>query len=714
MIFIIGSILNDLLLWSGEQLSTGLSASVAAPEPQESLHLIKNAFTIVLFLLGVAMAIFIYFNLRNNRKRKPTHLFSGIDNQSENKEPDKKVQNTTILDAFPVPTCICKGDGTITYSNTAFATVFGSLPGHMKSLSLFNILPAHITSFISFENDEPLSSPNGFYSPNTKTRYLVNWQKNTKNGTQKSFLITLEKMVEVEHMDQHLEKSKLLIRSILDHLPYPIIIEDKGGCILEINKPACIMHGMERESLIGRKISDLSPDDLEEEISARQQSLSNQNGVCFRSVTYPQNGQPLPVEIQVQKTDYFGIPALFLTLKDLTESIEKKKELDEFKIKAEESDRLKSSFLSNLSHEVRTPMNTIMGFAELLAEAEIDAKERKEFIRLIRHSGKELINQINNMIDFAKIEAGLINLKVEICDYETLFHRLHEYATEEIGTEKDIKLFFELPPELIKNAIATDISRLKQILKIFLSNALKYTTSGVIEIGVRTKAPQLYEFYVRDTGFGIAEEKHRQIFEKFRQVNDTYSREFSGMGLGLSIASRLIQFLGGHQWVISEPGKGSEFRCAIPDLLFPTGSPVLQVSCGPSTVINKVMIVSPTDTIYQELCHDSKPVNYQIFWAQNAQEMKSMLLSNNIKYLLIAVDQLPFWQELLNKIRSIDAKVQLIGISDQLDIRRKARLISMGLNDAIKTPVSIPVLLNILERNDYMALHVLTTSFNQN
>src|SRR5690554_3399661 len=140
-------------------------------------------------------------------------------------------------------------------------------------------------------------------------------------------------------------------------------------------------------------------------------------------------------------------------ISDLSEAIEKKKELDEYKIKSEESDRLKSSFLANLSHEVRTPMNSILGFAELLAEPDINAKERKEFIRLIRQSGKELLSQINNMIDFSKIEAGLIQLKVEICNFETLFHQLHEFWLEESQNTNEVKLFFELPPKFSATAL---------------------------------------------------------------------------------------------------------------------------------------------------------------------------------------------------------------------------------------------------------------------
>src|SRR5690554_8084288 len=124
-------------------------------------------------------------------------------------------------------------------------------------------------------------------------------------------------------------------------------------------------------------------------------------------------------------------------------------------------------------------MNSILGFAELLAEPDINAKERKEFIRLIRQSGKELLSQINNMIDFSKIEAGLIQLKVEICNFETLFHQLHELWLEESQNSNEDKLFFELRPEIQRDGIASVRSRLKPILKVFLSNSIKFTPNEV-------------------------------------------------------------------------------------------------------------------------------------------------------------------------------------------------------------------------------------------
>jgi PAS domain S-box-containing protein len=713
-IYIATSLLNTLktISWLTVNILT------VQPDGGYSVEHFKTTYLMAVFAVGVVMAIFLVYNYRNNLKRQKSrqnlNLSIPPSTKSLNDEPFK------ALDDHPTPSAICRNDGIIIYVNKIFASVFGSSPGNMQHLLIYNILPAHIGSTLSDafkeSNQETIESMSGFYSPTNKTRYKLVCKKCCKNVTDSpNILVTLEKMPHHDEVPAASgDESKEVLLQLLNIAPYAIFIEDYEGRILEVNNRACEMQGLERHELVGKVLEEISPGDFRKEMAQRQQFIASDSNIVFKSITYPKNNSPIPVEIQVAKIKYFGKEALIFAMHDLSDSIEKKKELDEYKIKAEESDRLKSSFLANLSHEVRTPMNSIMGFSELLAESDITEKERKEFIKLIRQSGKELLTQINNMIDFSKIEAGLVQLKIEICNFETVFHQLHEYWLEENRRENEVRLFFELPQEMLRNGIASDRLRLKQILKVFLSNSIKYTKHGVIEIGVRSKAPQLYEFYVRDTGLGIPEDKHRQVFENFRQADDTNERQFSGMGVGLSVASRLIQFLGGHQWVVSEPGKGSEFRFLLPDLLAPQRSPFLQVSCGPVTMLNKLMVVAPSEEIYQDLCQNSRPVNYQVFWAQNAQEMKSMLLSNNIRSIIIAVDQLPFWQEMLPKIRNINNSLLLIGVSNQLDTKRKERLISMGLDEVIRTPVNIPILLNILERKEVTSMNILSTVFHQN
>lgn len=619
------------------------------------------------------------------------------------------------INYFPQPAALCTSEGIVICTNTQFSNIFGSIPQNMKDLLIFNILPSHISTRINLSLNQAGKIHSLFYSPNTNERYYVRWeQSNPDIYPINSFWILLESEPEAESQQtEPIQTQEDLLQNIIDVYQSAIFIEDFNGMLLLANKKACNLQGISSEQLKSEIITNHSLSEFRDKFLA-EKTIAIDAPVIFKAIYYSYKGKSLPVEIQISEIVYFDRPAICYVLKEITDVIDLKKELDNYKLKADESDRLKSSFLANLSHEVRTPLNTILGFAELLAEPDLNKNEKDEYLFLVRDSGRSLINQINNMIDFAKIEAGLINLKIDLYNIETLFHHLHEYASEEFFNRDDIKLYFELPEEISNNNIVTDKYRLKQILKIFLSNALQHSKKGDIEVGAYLRAPELYEFYVRDTGIGIPEHKHSQIFENFRQATDENIKSFNGMGIGLSIASRLIQFLGGHQWVVSKPGEGADFRCVIPDSIYKIHSPRLQVSTGPSTLIKKVMIISPSVEIYKHLCKDSKPINYQVFWAKNAQEMKAMLLSNKIRIILIDIDEITFWQEIVNSIKEIDKELPIIGISDTIDAKRKERLITMGLSNVLRKTINIPILINILERNKTPQLNLLTSIFNKN
>ncbi len=679
----------------------------------QDVSTIKSSLISILTILGIAILIFVIFNFfKNSKKRKSKPLFL---KNSFLKKSSKKNDLQNIINYLPQPSALCTSDGIVIHTNTLFSNIFGSIPQNMKDLLIFNILPSHISTHINFKSHPFGKNSSLFYSPNTNERYYVRWEKaNAEKYPEDSFWILLEREPEIENLSaEPVQTQEDYLQNIIDVYKSAIFIEDFNGMLLLANKKACEIQGVSSEQIKSEIITNHSLSEFRNKFIS-ERVMTVHSPLSFKAIYYSHTGKAIPVEVQISEIVYFDRPAISYVLNDISDKIDLNKELENYKLKSDESDRLKSSFLANLSHEVRTPLNTILGFAELLAEPDLNKNEKDEYLFLVRDSGRSLINQINNMIDFAKIEAGLINLKIDSYNIETLFHHLHEYASEEFFNREDIKLYFELPEEISNNNIVTDRYRLKQILKIFLSNALQHSKKGVVEVGVYLRAPELYEFYVRDTGIGIPEHKHAQIFEKFRQVDDENIKSFSGMGIGLSIASRLIQFLGGHQWVVSKPGTGSDFRCVIPDSVHKIHSPRMQVSTGPSTLINKVMVISPSFTIYSNLSKDSKPINYQVFWAQNAPEMKAMLLSNKIKVILIDIDEITFWHEIVNSIKEIDKDIPLIGLSNTIDAKRKERLITMGLSNVLKKTINIPILINILERNESPQLNLLTSIFKKN
>nr|WP_320118455.1 ABC transporter substrate binding protein [uncultured Marinifilum sp.] len=250
----------------------------------------------------------------------------------------------------------------------------------------------------------------------------------------------------------------------------------------------------------------------------------------------------------------------------LTEIKASNKKLAKAKIIAEESSRLKSAFLANMSHEIRTPMNAILGFTELLSGDNVEDSKRKRFISIIQKNTNSLLRLISDILDISKIETNQLKIIIDAYKISDLFESVksnYESMLDQNGNKKlDFKISLPETNEIIE--ISTDIIRLQQVFSNLLENSLKFTNQGEIEIGYMVKGKYL-EFFVRDTGIGIEENKQAIIFDRFRQAElDANTRKYGGTGLGLAICKSLIELLGGTIRMKSKLNKGTIFYFTIP------------------------------------------------------------------------------------------------------------------------------------------------------
>jgi len=243
---------------------------------------------------------------------------------------------------------------------------------------------------------------------------------------------------------------------------------------------------------------------------------------------------------------------------------ERTKELEDAKLKAEESDRLKSAFLSNMSHEIRTPMNAIMGFSELLLSNEFDEKERETFARMVKTNGDALLKLLNDIIDISMIESGLMKFNfsdVDICGLvDDIFITI---KNSRIFKEKENVRLEKVSKIKEKIFVNTDEDRLRQVITNLLNNALKFTGEGKVELGCEV-VEDYVQFYVKDTGIGINEELLGRIFDRFYKIEKAKNVIYGGNGLGLTITKNIVDALDGEIWVESEVGKGTTFWFTIP------------------------------------------------------------------------------------------------------------------------------------------------------
>ena len=245
---------------------------------------------------------------------------------------------------------------------------------------------------------------------------------------------------------------------------------------------------------------------------------------------------------------------------------ERTKDLEAEKIKAQESDRLKSAFLANMSHEIRTPLNAIMGFLDLLQTEMFDEEEKKEINNIIQQNSNDLLQLINDIIDISIIEADqLIIKKVEVNMDSFMGEISSIYSSNKKLLSKKVELLYTKPDNSESFVFFTDPGRLRQIYINLINNALKFTNEGHIKYGYEIDVDNSQiKCFVEDTGLGISKKNQAQLFIRFHKIEPTLDKVHRGTGLGLSISKHLCELLGGTIKVKSEPGKGSTFYLIFP------------------------------------------------------------------------------------------------------------------------------------------------------
>ncbi|MBP9121412.1 MAG: PAS domain-containing sensor histidine kinase [Ignavibacterium sp.] len=337
-----------------------------------------------------------------------------------------------------------------------------------------------------------------------------------------------------------------------------ILSVDKNGKILEANQKAFNTYGYSTDELLKMELLDLSFD-RKKDVEVIFSSINNPNGILFETNHKRKNGTIIPVEISAKLIKQGDEEILLAIIRDNTER--KKLELDLIlaKDKAEEMDRLKTTFLSNMSHELNTPMSGIIGFSELLL-SEMDNKNHREMAKIIHNSGKRLNETLNSILDLSKIESQKLDLKISSIDLITMIKEC-KYVFSDSVNKKGLK--FNILYDQEKVFIKSDQNIVHKILCSIIDNAVKYTNEGSITINI-TENDKNAIIKVTDTGIGIPKENLNQIFEPFRQGSEGLNRKFEGMGLGLTITKKYVEILGGKLNIESEHGSGTAIEIILP------------------------------------------------------------------------------------------------------------------------------------------------------
>jgi signal transduction histidine kinase/CheY-like chemotaxis protein len=385
------------------------------------------------------------------------------------------------------------------------------------------------------------------------------------------------------------------------------------------------------------------------------------------------------------------------------ENTHQRKQLEISKRKAEESDKLKSSFLANLSHEIRTPMNAIIGFSDLLSNPNLTEADKADYLKIIRNSGTNLVSIIEDLIEMSKIDAKQITPKFRGFDVTKFITEIYETINITIPEEKKIVFSMQHSGELIQKKILSDEVKLKQVINNLVTNAIKYTDNGFVTFGYQVnKQQQTLEFIVKDSGIGIDPDNLKVIFDRFRRIEDDFSAELSGLGLGLAISKAYVEMLGGHINVSSKVGQGSVFSFTIPlkfdesEEIIPSG---YSINCLESNSHKTILIAEDDNINYLLLKKILQIKNFTVIRAVNGQEAVT-IAEENINLDLIFMDiKMPVMDgyKAFEKINSFRPHLPIVAQTAHSSNEDRERIIRAGFTDYITKPLDKEKIFELLD-----------------
>jgi signal transduction histidine kinase/DNA-binding response OmpR family regulator len=497
----------------------------------------------------------------------------------------------------------------------------------------------------------------------------------------------------IKTAEAKLQESFNLNESLIKTIPFGMHIVNSEGTVVFQSDIFTRLFG---EGSIGKKCWDLYRDDktqcaecpLKRGITVDKTDVNEVEGVLGNRI----------FEISHAGMMYKGEKAMLEIFLDITDRKVAEVELLKAKEKAEESDKLKTAFLNNISHEIRTPMNAIIGFSALLCEPDNDSQARQSYIDIIMQSSNHLLEIISDIVDISNIDANLVQpVEKEVNIKATLKMMYDQFLPR--ANEKNLKLIIE-PGFFDHDAlILTDNIKLTQILSNLVNNALKFTDSGSIKIGVRQTGDFL-EFHVTDTGIGILPIYHDKIFDRFFQVQDSVARIYEGTGLGLSISKANVELIGGKIWLISEQGKGTTFYFTIPfKRQIITPEVIHEVRMPDDNIFSgkkKILVAEDIESNFKLIKYFLSRTNVDIVKASNGKEAVEKCLSDSQIDMVLMDIKMPVMDGFtaVKLIRKAKLTLPIIAQTAYSDDRDSA--IAVGCDGFISKPFDKKSLLKVM------------------
>jgi len=546
-------------------------------------------------------------------------------NEAKIKAENNENFNKMLFEILPIGLALAKSTGEFVYVNKAFTEIIGYTSEQTLQLSYWDITPQKYAQ----QEQEQLSSleTTGFYGTYEKEfihqsgelipvkllgRYV---EIDNKNYIWSS----IENYTETKKYERTILANEKRFRAIFEQSAAGIAVVNKKQQIIEVNTKLCELLGYSKDELLNLSVKDITySENAARNFENVRKKLSQNNTFFNLEKQYLcKDGSIIWANLStnVVKDQNGVLDFAIATVVDITHRKKAEIELIDAKEKAEESNKLKSAFLNNMSHEVRTPLNAIVGFSQILTNQNISKEKQIQFCEVIQKSSDKLINIISDVIEISQIQAKLICPKIEKFDLVTLLYEL-KINFLHLAKEKNVELIFT-PQKFTEFSIYNDREKVRKIMVHLIDNALKFTHKGAVTVCCDIEGENV-QFSVSDQGIGISQEMHSKIFEPFRQVETGMIRNFGGNGLGLSLAKSYTELLNGSISLQSEINKGSTFFVTIP--LLSNDFELTNIEKNPiKRIINSILIVEDEYANFQYLQELLSEKGYKILYAYNGK-----------------------------------------------------------------------------------------------
>jgi PAS domain S-box-containing protein len=673
-----------------------------------SLASFRNRLIVIISLIIIVVAVYLYLALKASSILKEEKKRKALENILRESEKRFRI----MFELSPVGVILIDVKGTIIEVNSSFCKTLGYTRNELLGRNIRILtspgneadIEKHIAKILAGEtliHEVTNRRKDGTYCEIALYETMIILPDGNQGILSVSNDITEKKRSE--------EKMLTLSRA-LESISECVTITDCSNKILFVNNAFCKTYGYSHEEITGKNIEIIRAKNSKDTHIGEILSETIRVGWNGELINVRKDGSEFPVELSTSPIkDEKGNPVALIGIAvDITERIKVYRELISSKEKAEESDKLKSAFLTNISHELRTPLNAIIGFSSFMTEYGVD-QDTITNSKIIFNSGNHLLALVEDILDISIIETGQLKTCFKIVQLTSVLNEVRDIIQGEILKENKTGIEFILnnDPQADELIIKTDSIRLKQVLINLLKNALKFTDEGQVVFGytrILKDGKEYIKFFVKDTGIGIDKKYHEIIFNIFRQIDDTHTRKYGGAGIGLSIVKRIVEIFGGEIWVESEPGKGSVFYFTIPLILPKSEQDIKSYETKDVQDYNfggkTILIAEDEVSNFEYLRILLTKMNITVLQAKNGINAINQCKNNNSIDLVLMDIKMPFLNgyDATKEIKILRPELPVIAQTAYATVADRENAISAGCNDYISKPIRSKELAAILKK----------------